>query len=285
MSVFHRLLLNKRDDLRAGWWIAIFVLLLASVVAPAYALAERYRYQVTEPGLALMIVAVTVICQLLRRAPLAEVFGRPDAAWLKQLGIGLGAGGLLVAVPALVLTFLGSLHWQPTYTDPVPLIMGLGTLVAIAVAEEVLFRGFVFQRLVDGVGVWPAQVAVAGLFLLTHLNNPGMAGPSEIWAAVNIVLTSMLFGLAYLRTRSLAMSIGLHFMTNLVMGPIPGLGVNGHQEVGVFWPTYSAAPSWLTGGDPGLASNAPGMICVVLVMIMLFLTPDAEPRGTVLRTG
>ncbi|MBK6989197.1 MAG: CPBP family intramembrane metalloprotease [Bacteroidetes bacterium] len=44
-----------------------------------------------------------------------------------------------------------------------------------AITEEFLFRGFIFKRLIESLGEWPAQIIISGLFLLTHLNNPGMA--------------------------------------------------------------------------------------------------------------
>ena len=68
-----------------------------------------------------------------------------------------------------------------------------------------------FKSLVDGLGVWPAQLLIGGLFVLTHLDNPGMTGATRLWAGVNIFLASILFGLAYVRTRSLALPIGIHF--------------------------------------------------------------------------
>ena len=71
----------------------------------------------------------------------------------------------LCLVPATIL-----LSEQGT-TPGLPLqALGNGLLdcLAVAVAEELLFRGFPFQRLVDGIGAWPAQLLMAGYFVLTH---------------------------------------------------------------------------------------------------------------------
>jgi membrane protease YdiL (CAAX protease family) len=70
----------------------------------------------------------------------------------------------------------------------------------VAVAEEFLFRGFVFQRLIKGTGVWIAQLLIAAYFLLTHTGNPGVTGEIKILASINIFIASIMFGLAYLKT-------------------------------------------------------------------------------------
>jgi hypothetical protein len=178
-------------------------------------------------------------------------------------------------VPALVLTIMGAIYWQIGAFAVTPLIAGVETMAAGAIAEELLFRGFLFQRLIDSLGAWPAQFVVGGLFLLTHLDNPGMTGATRFWAAINIFLASILFGLAFLKTRSLAMPIGFHFMANLTQGPILGFGVSGNGETGLIKPAFSWAPQWLTGGAFGLEASLPGLICVVIGVSLMLRTKDA----------
>jgi membrane protease YdiL (CAAX protease family) len=272
VSGFVKLFVNSERKLRNGWWIAIFLLSLAVVLVPAIILSSRVRHQLTLADQALMIAAVTILCQLLRRRPVVEVTGQPDIRWLSQLGAGMAAGALLMAVPALVLTSIGAIRWQFGMFAVAPLLTGVETMAAGAIAEELLFRGFLFQRLVDGLGAWPAQLVVAGMFLLTHLNNPGMTGVTRFWAGINIFLASILFGLAFLKTRSLAMPIGLHFMANLTQGPILGFGVSGNAEAGLLKPSFSGTPQWLTGGAFGLEASLPGLICVAIGLVLLLRT-------------
>lgn len=274
-----RLFVNSERRLRNGWWVAVFFLTLAIVLFPAVILSSRLHYQITLADQALLIAAVTILCQLLRRRPIIEVTGQPDIRWLIQLGYGMAAGAILMAVPAFVLTCFGAIHWQLGMFAVAPLIAGVETMAAVAIAEELLFRGFIFQRLVDGLGAWPAQLVVGGLFLLTHLNNPGMTGATRFWAGINIFLASILFGLAFLKTRRLAMPIGLHFMANVTQGPILGFGVSGNGEAGLLKPTFTGAPQWLTGGVFGLEASLPGLICVVISIFLLLRT-----NGMTLRT-
>ena len=142
--------------------------------------------------------------------------------------------------------------------------------MAVAVAEEFLFRGFVFQRLIYGFGKWPAQLIMAGYFLLIHMNNPGMTGSIKLFASINIFLASIMFGLAFIKTRSLAMPIGLHFMANWVQGTLLGFGVSGNEETSLLKPVFHNAPQWLTGGSFGLEASVPGLIFVIISIILLY---------------
>jgi membrane protease YdiL (CAAX protease family) len=140
----------------------------------------------------------------------------------------------------------------------------------VAAAEELLFRGFVFQRLISGLGQWPAQLITAAFFLLTHLNNPGMTGTVKVIASINIFLASILFGLAFVRTGSLAMPLGLHWMANWVQGGILGFGVSGTEQLGLLKPVLGETPAWLTGGQFGLEASLPGLFCLVVILIVSY---------------
>lgn len=135
-----------------------------------------------------------------------------------------------------------------------------------------MFRGFVFQRLIDGLGAWPAQAIVALFFVLTHSAALEAAGLMGWLAGVNIALASVMFGLAFIRTHSLAMPLGLHFAANFVQGPVLGFGVSGSGGAGLLQP-FSQGPDWLTGGGFGLEASAPGLVCVVLVTGLLLAWP------------
>jgi membrane protease YdiL (CAAX protease family) len=61
-------------------------------------------------------------------------------------------------------------------------------------------------------------------------------------ASLNIFLASVLFRLAFLRTRRLAMPLGLHFMANLMQGTILGLGFSGKSQPGLLTPFSTTPP-------------------------------------------
>ena len=261
--------LNSERQLRNGWWILIFFLVLASLLVPTLIIAQQNSMDVSIGLQAVIILLASWICQLLRRRPLTELLGKFNALWFKELCLGGLVGSALMLVPALVLWIFGWVHWQwnpagfSIFSSTVLLFAG------VALAEELLFRGFIFQRLIVGLGQLPAQLIMAGYFLLTHLNNPGMAGEVKVLASINIFIASLVFGLVFIRTKSLAMPLGLHFMANLVQGGVLGFGVSGTDQSGLLKPVFSEAPVWLTGGQFGLEASIFGLICVVIIFMLI----------------
>ena len=150
------------------------------------------------------------------------------------------------------------------------ILSGFSIFLLAAIAEELLFRGFMFQRLIKAFGEWPAQLVLAGLFLLTHINNPGMTGTVKILASINIFIASIMFGIAYIKTKSLAMPLGLHFMANYMQGTILGFGVSGSKDPSLFKPVFDNAPVWLSGGDFGMEASALGLCFVILITVLLY---------------
>lgn len=217
-----------------------------------------------------IVMLASWICQLLRRKPLSELIGKFNPRWFKELSLGWLIGSALMIAPALIMRILGWVDWQWNPEGLSTLLSIVLLFAGVAAAEEFLFRGFIFQRLIAGIGEGPAQLILAGYFLLTHLNNPGMTGAIKVLASVNIFLASLMFGLAFIRTQSLAMPFGLHFMANLTQGGVLGFGVSGTDQSGLLTPIFSEIPEWLTGGQFGLEASIPGLICVVVTLILLY---------------
>lgn len=134
---------------------------------------------------------------------MSELLGRMDLTLIKNTLIGLVAGALLMLVPAVCLSMFGYIHWQQGSGSISSILNTTWAFIAVAIAEEFLFRGFIFQRLRKSAGLWIAQLIIAAYFPLTHINNPGMTGYINVLASVNIFIASLMFGLAYVKTNSL----------------------------------------------------------------------------------
>ena len=178
---------------------------------------------------------------------------------------------MLMFVPALILWIFGWVHWQWNPAGFSTFLTTVLLFATVALAEELLFRGFMFQRLIAGLGQLPAQLIMAAYFLLTHLNNPGMTGDVKVLASINIFIASLVFGLAFIRTKSLAMPLGLHFMVNLMQGGVLGFGVSGTKQSGLLRTVFGGTPQWLTGGQFGLEASIFGLICVFVAFLLLYV--------------
>jgi hypothetical protein len=88
------------------------------------------------------------------------------------------------------------------------------TLVAylsLSVREELAFHGYPLRRLKPFFGLWGAQFIVAFIFALEHV-----AGGSTLWLALfGAGVGSLLFGMAAIATRGIALPIGIHAAWNI----------------------------------------------------------------------
>lgn len=121
---------------------------------------------------------------------------------------------LSVGVPAALTT--GFVRFEPHWAGPGKwLLSALGIFFFIAVPEEVLFRGLIFnmlQRLIKQGGPYTALVISAVIFGLSHLNNP----PGDWRYVLLATMAGLCYGWAYLRTGSLLASSFTHAMVDII---------------------------------------------------------------------
>ena len=153
---------------------------------------------------------------------------------------------------------------------PARCFAGFYAFLFVALLEENLFRGFLFQRLVDGVGARGAQIALASLFALGHWGSPGMVGSTRVVAALDLFLGAWLLGLAYLRTRSLALPVGLHLGWNWTQGHVLGFGVSGYEQAGWWRPIFQGRAEWLTGGAFGAEASILSPLVSLFLIVLLW---------------
>jgi membrane protease YdiL (CAAX protease family) len=267
---------NQDQRLRNGWWVLIFLAFIALTRFPYRLVTHGLKdlgvsTQWLEPTAFLFTLLATWACTRLRKEPLSSVGFLMDRRWMKEIawGILLGMGEML-AVVGMIWT-VGGVHLE---LNPARSLSTLGygfyMFLFVALFEENLFRGFLFQRLVDGTGVWVAQIAIALFFAIGHWGNPGMSGATEVWATIDLFLASVLMGLAYLRTRSLALPVGLHLGWNWTQGHILGFGVSGIGEAGWFHPIFQGKAQWLTGGNFGPESSIFSVVGDVAMIALLW---------------
>jgi membrane protease YdiL (CAAX protease family) len=273
-----RILLDRHRKLRNGWWILIFFLMLGALVVPASLFAAEHGIEL-DPGLQGVLAALaTAACLALRREGPQTVLG-PWRSWPRGVLLGLALGAAIWLVTAGMLWATGSVRW--TWAGAATsLASGALACLGVAVVEELVFRGFVFQRLVAGIGTWPAQIAMAAYFVLTHSQGLAASGDVQPIAMLNIFLAGLMFGAAQLRTRALALTIALHFALNFTQGPLLGFGVSGNAESGLLQPNLDDAPTWWTGGSFGLEASVPGTVLILLALILLLRRAANAPPAT-----
>ncbi len=152
---------------------------------------------------------------------------------------------------------------------------GLELLALPAAAEEALFRGYVFQALVVGIGPVAATALSSAAFAVAHVWNPNVGAIG----LANIFLAGVLLSIAYLRTGSLWFASGVHVGWNWAMASVAELPVSGLTFLHT--PLYGPVergPAWVTGGTFGPEGGAMGTVAFLVgLALLLRVRRTAEP--------
>lgn len=168
---------------------------------------------------------------------LTYVFVRWDRSTLESVGAAIARGSLLriaagifigftlVAFQVLTIKAGGHAHWRSDRHLSLVLSMkSLAGYVALAAREELAFRGYPLRRLERVWGSWPAVLFVSAVFALEHVAG----GWNWSRSLFGPLAGGLMFGVAALATRGLALPLGIHCGFNFaqwMMGQkeIPGL--------------------------------------------------------------
>ncbi|HXS77344.1 MAG TPA: type II CAAX endopeptidase family protein [Terracidiphilus sp.] len=182
--------------------------------------------------------------------------------WPHEIGIGAAIGWGAVVLCVLPMLVLGGIAVVVT-----PMGSAWGWLAGdalyfalLAMAEEVAFRGYGFQRFAAVVGPSGAAFGFALFYAIMRAVQPGSSNAS---IAISVVY-SFLLTTAYLRTRALWVSWGLNFAWKASQALIFGLTVGGISSHSPIIEGNPMGPFWLTGGGFGL--DASWWACLVLLI-------------------
>jgi membrane protease YdiL (CAAX protease family) len=263
-----------------AWWRFVLGLLVvlfanfgAQFLASAAGYGRRFELAYRPLGLLLALGGFAVLSKTID-----EVEGNPlpylglrRKNWRREvvLGLLLGFGMILLAVLAIAVLGQLTINIKLSGYSIVLAVIELIILAAGAMMEEIMFRGYPFQRLVESIRPLPAVVVLSTLFGLAHFMNPHVS----FWAVANTAAVGVLLCVAYLRTGALWMPFGLHFAWNTALGLVFGLPVSGLKTFSVIVRSKADGPIWLTGGSYGIEASVVGTVVIVMGTIVLFLLP------------
>lgn len=281
--------LDPSGRLRAIWravtFVPIFLLLLilfsmamALVVGPER-LEQGLALALAVGGLGSMLVALLaswLLLRLLDRRDFRTLGLWFYPRWGGDLGLGFVGGLLLVSFVVGGQWVAGSIEFLGLAAGGSMPLHGawwnLLVLLPAAAGEELVFRGYPFQRLVESVGAYRATSALAVLFGIAHLSNPS----PTVLSTLNTSLVGVLLALTYLKTGGLWLPIGLHFTWNYALGVLYSLPVSGLRLEGVLWKVEVSGPVWLSGGAYGPEGSVVCSVIVLLAILFCLRWPRVE---------
>ena len=197
------------------------------------------------------------------------------AGWVGEAGMGLSVGWTIAVICVLPLVVAGGiaivLVLQPSAWGW--LLADAAFFALWALAEEIAFRGYGFQRFVHVVGPVGAALGYAAFYAVLQALLPGANRAS---VAVSVAF-SLVLSMAYLRTRALWVSWGINFGWKASQALVFGLAVSGvssHSPVVLGDPM---GPFWLTGGGFGLDGTwFPFFIFLAALPVVYRLTRELD---------
>lgn len=195
--------------------------------------------------------------------------------WPGEAGLGLAVGWALAVACVLplvvgggiaIVLILGHTAWSWLAADAV-------FFALLALAEEVAFRGYGFQRFEQAVGPLGAALGFAAFYAIVQTLLPGSNHAS---VAVSILL-SLVLSLAYLRTRALWLSWGINFGWKASRALVFGLAISGDSSHSPVVQGNPMGPFWLTGGGFGLDGSWMAFILLLVALPVVYrLTRDLD---------
>jgi membrane protease YdiL (CAAX protease family) len=189
--------------------------------------------------------------------------------WGRELALGLGIGAALQVLILVAFLATGSVHYAGGATHDLEfwrqVALNVALFLVAATVEELAFRGYGFQKLIESFGPAGAIVFTSIIFGALHFFNPN----ATFFSTINTILAGIILAIPYIRTRSMWMQIGLHWAWNLTMATLVSLPVSGINFEPHLFSAQSTGPAWLTGGIYGPEGGA--IVTIVSVAAIAWL--------------
>lgn len=248
-------------------FLGLWALLLAAVVMTAVGVGGQDWFNDVEWRLFVEIGGAIATCAAL--VFMAFVVDKRGAgtlgfnpARLLDLLIGTVLGALIFAAPLAVLLAMGAARIEPDVASFSAQALALSLVLCFfnVITQEALVRSYIFQELWTKHGAAIAIGVTTLIFVALHAAAITQ-GTQGLIAAANILVASVMLGLAYVRTNALWLPIGIHLGWNALQGPVLGINVTG-QDIGLGYWRVLAFPGdpLLTGGAMGVEGGLVGLI-------------------------
>jgi len=160
----------------------------------------------------LLTLALTAAFLRWDRKRFKDIGMAPDRHTAARFVIGVAAGFLLVALHLAIVASAGHVEWVRNSGSQAKgisiALLGYGLL---ALREEIAFRGYPLRALLPAFGATGAMLMVMAVFVVEHR----LGGANWSSAVFGAGVGALVFGMAALATRGIALPLGLHAAWNL----------------------------------------------------------------------
>ena len=279
---------NEEGEVRSGWKILILFLveylllfimanIIGSLVMISTSIRENIYFILMFSQEIVLILTPILSWKVLFKKDLSLIGLKAlNKKEVKNLILGLVMGIIaitLVFIPILISksgVLVNSLL-EPRFS--LSLVLYLILFIFVGFAEELLSRGYIIGAMeVSNNNKWFAIMVSAVIFSLMHYDNNGFS----LIPFLNIFLVGILFGVMYVKTKSIWLSTGFHITWNFFQGCIYGMPVSGITTPKLYEMTF-VGNSILNGGTFGPEGGLiVTMVIIVTISPLVFLIKNKK---------
>jgi len=200
---------------------------------------------------------------------------------LKEFSVGMLIGIIVGSISIAIMYLFGFASFSLNNIQIDLLIyLGcvLGILIISAAFEEVFFRGYIFQALLEGRNLIVTLIIFSLVFGAAHLSNDGITA----YAIIFTIAAGVFLGVLYYKTRSLWICIGMHYVWNFIFGPVFGIGLENNRFLRRSIFNYTEVDSNLFIGSEAASDLIQSIIILIFTVIIwksnLFKTNDYNSK-------
>jgi membrane protease YdiL (CAAX protease family) len=168
-----------------------------------------------------------------------------------------------------------ALQGPSIFIDGLIWLVGFGL---VGISEELMYRGYLQNTLVRGIGNWPAIVILSLLFAAAHIQNSG----ESVLGIVCVFMAGILFCVLRWQSGSLWLGIGMHAAWDWAQSyfygtPDSGLLVEGHLLT-----SHAVGDVRMSGGSVGPEGSLlaqPTLLLGLLALILICRRIKSTERG------
>lgn len=268
---------NEEGEVRSGWKILILFLveylllfimanIIGSLVMISRSIRENIYFILMFSQEIVLILTPILPWKVLFRKDLSLIGLKAlNKKEVKNLILGLVMGIIAITLVFILILISKSGVLVNSLLEPrfsLSLVLYLILFIFVGFAEELLSRGYIIGAMeVSNNNKWFAIMVSAVIFSLMHYDNNGFS----LIPFLNIFLVGILFGVMYVKTKSIWLSTGFHITWNFFQGCIYGMPVSGITTPKLYEMTF-VGNSILNGGTFGPEG---GLIVTMVIILML----------------
>ncbi len=159
----------------------------------------------------ILVFGLTIAFTRWEKIQLRDIGVIPNRQTLRKFILGFSIGLLLVFLQVMLV--LAVSHSKLIIVPGLsikPILIMFSLYFILALREELAFRGFPLRSLNYAIGSWKSQLIIASIFSLEHLAG----GYTLFQAFLGAGIGAILFGIAALKSKGIALPVGIHLAWN-----------------------------------------------------------------------